>query len=254
MHNNSTIVSNTVDITASANDAQFVFHMSANVTDQLSQLIAYRQDWDKLNYAAAARSNKNLYQILSPIYNMGVMIEDNLHPDQDIKGTFDGYCKAHLIKFHNDTSYFVRICKVVFGANGSNRYSAYGNAMIVAKAEGTQIGGLIDFLENEGGIEEARRLHSPKKARETITDKANKSVDQVAANSLARITDQAICSKVDKSVMNGKAVLFVSIEDDGTLSVHAISQADKLVNRVVVALSNQATTATGGEVNNTNNQ
>lgn len=254
MYDTATSTNNTVDTIASANDAQFDFSVSANVTDQLSQLIAQRQDWDSLNVETLARSNKRLYQILSTIYNMGLIIEDNSHPDRDIKGKFDAYCKDHHIKFHKDTSYFVRICKVVFGSNEGNRYSAYGNAMIAAKAKGTQIGGLIDFLENVGGIEAARRLHSPKKTRDTIDDKANKSVDQVAANSVARITDLAICSKVDKSLMNGKAVLFVSIEEDGNLSVHAISQIDKLVNRVIVALSTQATASTGKEVNTTNNQ
>jgi len=254
MQNNANIITTAVDITASANDAHFAFSLSASISDQLSQLIAQRRSWNKLNVEAMARGHEHLYKILSPIYDMGLIIADNAHPDQDIKGKFDAYCKEHHIKFHKDTNYFVRICKVVFNANEGNRYSAYGNAMIAAKAKGTQIGGLIDFLDDAGGIEAARRLHSPKKTRDTIGEKANKSVDQVAANSVARITDHAICSKVDKSLMNGKAVLFVSIEEDGTLSVHAISQTDKLVNRVIVALSSQAPASSGEEVNNSDNQ
>ena len=248
------IITNTIDSIASANDAQFDFSVSANVSEQLSILIEQRNDWATHHAETLARSNKRLYQILSPIYNMGLIIEDNAHPDQDIKGKFDAYCKARHIKFHKDTGYFVRICKVVFGANHDNRYSAYGNAMNVAKNEGVQVGGLINFLDEVGGIEEARRLNSVKKTHSTIAAKADNSVDQVAATTIARITDEAICCKVDKSLMNGKAILFVSIEEDGTLSVHAISQTDKLVNRVIVGLSSQLTTATGGEVNSSDSQ
>lgn len=238
MNDNATAIdNNTVATNSPANDAQFDFSVSANVSEQIFVLIGQRKAWDNQNVEASVRSKKALQQILSPIYNMGWTIANNSHPDQDIQSKFDDYCKERHIKFHRDTSYFVRICKVVFGQNEGSRYSAYGNALNVAYAEGTPMGGLIDFLDEVGGIEEARRMTpgtKTSKSTGTLADKASQSVDQVTSRSAARITDSAICELVDRHQANGLAVLLVSRGDDGALTLHSVSQADSIVNRVVL--------------------
>ena len=175
------------------------------------------------------------------------MTEDT-HPDQNIKGKFDDYCKARGHKYQKKTTYFVRICGEVFGRTTCNSYSAYGNALNVALAHEVPIGGLIEFFARVGGIDGARRLgktgNSESKSKGvTLANKATQVVDQVIQKSVARITDVEVCKLIEKGPKNGMAVMLVTLADDGTLTVHAVSQADSIVDRVVLQAKKEAPTS-----------
>jgi hypothetical protein len=243
MYNNAPNTSTATATVSSANDDQFDFSVSANVNEQLEALIGQREDWSTQNAELLARSNKRLYQILSTIYNMGWVINNKAHPNQNIQEKFDAYCKEGRFTFNKDTNYFVRICKVVFGKAEGSRYSAYGNALNAAYTKNVPMGGLIEFFNEVGGVEEARRLKLGVKTSTSVrslADKANQLIDHVTSKSAARIDDPAICKLVDRHQANGIAVLLVSIADDGALIVHSVSQADSIVNRVVLQTEKDA--------------
>lgn len=227
----------------------FDFSASANISDHLSSLISKRKSWDRLVADSQDRTHKSLISILSPIYDMGLVIKSAMHPDQDFQSKFDDYCAENKLKFHKDSSYFVRICGVVFGREKGNHYSAYGNAMNAAEREKVQMGGFAKWLDDVGGIDAARRRNA--KPTETTSDKAGKAVGPITSKSFAQITDPVICASVDKDLMNGRAVLFVSRDENGMLAVHAVSQKDNLVNRVILSLANKAS-GNGGKVKTSN--
>ena len=144
----------------------------------------------------------------------------------------NAYIKKHSLVFKSGTHNIDKIVKCVFGADRS-RVSAYSIALRVAHEHKIGALNVVNFIIQQGGIEEIRLAKSPNAI--TTEQKVYKAATAIKATSLGKIKTAKLTQKLDTSNIGKQVVLIATQGVGGELTINAIVTSETATKAVLQA-------------------
>ncbi len=199
-------------------------------TDYIDALVQARKDWeDTLLHA----SNQGLYGLLAKcmrVYNIMTQADEQ---GAKLRDDFDAYIKNAKLKFDGATHTVVKIARVVFD-NDRKKASAYGYALRAAVRDGIAPEALAAYITNKGGVEKLRMTDEAVQ-HETMQDKAIRAWSSLQRTRLAVAQGTELSKACDMANIGKRVVLLATQLANGEFAVHAVVQADSVVNHAYAA-------------------
>lgn len=199
--------------------------------EQLKSMEVARISWETTELA---QSNNRLYSILKQAYNFYLVMKQN--GSENVRkaqlNAMEQFIAERGYTFTPSTHDMTRVVKCVFGVD-RRRVSAYSIALRRALSEDKTADDLIDFLEDEGGVEQIRL--GGKKAL-SVMERATLGKEVVADKVLGtiKLDKKAIKASVDWT--DKQVVLVATYLPNGELDVNAVLRHDGAVNAVLAAV------------------
>lgn len=199
--------------------------------EQLKSMEVARISWETTELA---QSNNRLYGILKQAYNFYlVMKQDSRESVRKAQlNAMEKFIAERGYTFTPSTHDMTRVVKCVFGVD-RRRVSAYSIALRRALSEDKTADELIDFLEDEGGVEQIRL--GGKKAL-SVVERATLGKEVVADKVLGRIKLDKKAIKASVDWTDKQVVLVATYLPNGELDVNAVLRHDGAVNAVLAAV------------------
>lgn len=202
--------------------------------DELKSMETTRISWETTELAA---SNNRLYSILQQAYGFYLVMKRSQDKDtrQKQSSALDAFIKERNYIFTPSTHDMTRVVKCVFGVN-RRRVSAYSIALREALRQDIDVNDLIEFLEDNGGVEQIRMggtkpLSTTKKAELGKSVLGDSVISTIKFNSKELATD---ADWVDK-----KVVFVATYLPTGEFEVNVVIKHDGVVNTAMAAYYTQ---------------
>lgn len=196
----------------------------------LKSLETARVSWETTELAA---SNKRLYSILQESYQYYLIMKR--HPDEVIRKekleAMESFIVERGYTFTPSTHDMTRVVKCVFGVD-RRRVSAYSIALREALRQDITAEDLIEFLEQNGGVEQIR-LGGTKPL--SVTKRAELGKVAVNTTSLGNIQFDPSVFKTEEDWLDKQVVLVATCLTNSQLEVKAIIRHDGAVNAALAA-------------------
>lgn len=199
--------------------------------EQLKSMEIARISWETTELA---QSNNRLYSILKQAYSFYLVMKQN--NSENIRkaqlNAMEKFIAERGYTFTPSTHDMTRVVKCVFGVD-RRRVSAYSIALRRALTEGKTADELIDFLEDEGGVEQIRL--GGKKAL-SVVERATLGKEVVGDKVLGKIQLDAKAIKASVDWTDKQVVLVATYLPNGELDINAVLRHDGAVNAVLAAV------------------
>lgn len=192
------------------------------------------RNWEATELAA---SNKRLYSIMTDVYSYYQTMKSD-----PIKETRAQYA-SDLEKFIEQRKYMfapsshdmTRVVKCVFGAD-RRRVSAYSIALREALNQKVPAKDLVDFIEQNGGVEQIR-LGGTKPLSAKV--RAGKVKDEVVGSELGFIKFDSRLVRADADWADKQVVIVATYLPTGEFQANAVIRHDSAVNAALAAYYSQ---------------
>ena len=195
----------------------------------LEQLATEKAHWEITAYKT---SNEILYGLLQRCYGYYIAMCDISDEGQTASEGLNAYIKKHSIVFKSGTHNIDKIVKCVFGAD-RRRVSAYSIALRAAHAHKVGALNVVDFIIEQGGVEQIRLAKSPNGI--TAEQKAYKAAAAIKSTSLGKIRTAKITQNLAPSNIGKQVVLIATQGADGELTINAIVTSKTATKAVLQA-------------------
>ena len=195
----------------------------------LEELIVEKDTWFNNAYRT---SNEQLYALLAKCYDFYFKLKEEGEIGKKLREGFDAYIIEKGYKFSSGSHTLVRIVKCVFGAD-RRRVSAYGIVLRTALQKGLATDQVADFIRDSGGVEEVRLARSPNAM--TVKQKAQASAEKLSSSVLTVVKTAALEQLLDAGNIGKPVVLVGTWQSDGSIAVHACTNAAGAVNAALVS-------------------
>lgn len=193
-----------------------------------------RISWETNELAA---SNKRLYVILAAAYRYYIeMKQDSVKDARKARAEeLEQFIKDRHYTFMPSTHDMTRVVKCVFGVD-RRRVSAYSIALREALRQEVAACDLVDFIEQEGGVEQIR-LGSTKPL--SVTKRAEKAKDEVLGTELGLFKFDPTVFAVDADWADKQVVIVATYLPTGEFQANAVLRHDSAVNSALAAYHSQ---------------
>lgn len=199
--------------------------------EQLKSMEIARINWETTELA---QSNNRLYSILKQAYSFYLVMKQN--NSENVRkaqlNAMEKFISERGYTFTPSTHDMTRVVKCVFGVD-RRRVSAYSIALRRALTEGKTADELINFLEDEGGVEQIRL--GGKKAL-SVVERATLGKEVVGDKVLGKIQLDAKAIKASVDWTDKQVVLVATYLPNGELDINAVLRHDGAVNAVLAAV------------------
>lgn len=196
----------------------------------LKSLETARVSWETYELAA---SNKRLYSILQDSYQYYLVMKRDA--DEVVRkeklDAMESFVAERGYTFTPSTHDMTRVIKCVFGVD-RRRVSAYSIALREALRQDVAPADLMDFLEQNGGVEQIR-LGGTKPL--SVTKRAELGKVAVNTTSLGNIQFDSSVFKTEEDWIDKQVVLVATCLTNGQLEVKAVIRHDGAVNAALAA-------------------
>jgi hypothetical protein len=203
--------------------------------DELVSMETARVSWETTELA---HSNNRLYSILEKAYRFYLVMKRDENEDlrQSQKDAMEQFIAQTGYTFMPSTHDMTRVVKCVFGLE-RRRVSAYSIALREALRQQIEAINLIEFLQENGGVEQIRMggtkpLSTTKRAELARTELLSNVIGTIAIN---KELIQADDDWADKQV-----VLVATYRPNGELELTSVIRHDGAVNTALAAAYSQA--------------
>lgn len=203
--------------------------------DELVSMETARVSWETTELA---HSNNRLYSILEKAYRFYLVMKRDENEDlrQSQKNAMEQFIAQRGYTFMPSTHDMTRVVKCVFGLE-RRRVSAYSIALREALRQQIEAINLIEFLQQNGGVEQIRMggtkpLSTAKRAELARTELITNVIGTIAIN---KELIQADDDWADKQV-----VLVATYRPNGELELTSVIRHDGAVNTALAAAYSQA--------------
>ncbi len=203
--------------------------------DELVSMETARVSWETTELA---HSNNRLYSILEKAYRFYLVMKRDENEDlrQSQKDAMEQFIAQRSYTFMPSTHDMTRVVKCVFGLE-RRRVSAYSIALREALRQQIEAINLIEFLQENGGVEQIRMggtkpLSTTKRAELARTELLSNVIGTIAIN---KELIQADDDWADKQV-----VLVATYRPNGELELTSVIRHDGAVNTALAAAYSQA--------------
>lgn len=216
-----TIETTTVNNTAAAQEkgAEIIKSMMQRIGD----LAVTREVWEATEYN---RSNQSLYKLIADclaLYNDLISGEDAKYKK---KGLSD-YINLKGYKFKDSSPLSLKVIRCVFGDRDRRRLSTYHTVLRVAIADKWAAADVAVKIGEHGGVQE---LSLGKRGGMTPKEKANAARAALMNQSIANLSSDALSKQFNTENIGENAVAVLTLNGDGTYSVHCVVQSNTAVN------------------------
>lgn len=220
---------NAVNVSVKTESGTTVSAPKCTATVLLEQLVAEKEAWFTNAYRT---SNEQLYALLAKCYDFYFQMKEEGENGKKLREGFDEHIKAKEYKFTSGSHTLVKIVKCVFGAD-RRRVSAYGIVLRTALQNKLKVEQVADFIRQSGGVEEVRLARAPN----AMTGKQKAEVSAQALNSrlLTVVKAAALEQLLDAGNIGKPVVLVGTWQSDGSIAVHACTNASGAVNAALVS-------------------
>lgn len=196
----------------------------------LKSLETARVSWETYELAA---SNKRLYSILQESYQYYLVMkrDSNESVRKEKLEAMESFIAERGYTFTPSTHDMTRVIKCVFGVD-RRRVSAYSIALREALRQDVAPADLMDFLEQNGGVEQIR-LGGTKPL--SVTKRAELGKVAVNTTSLGNIQFDSSVFKTEEDWIDKQVVLVATCLTNGQLEVKAVIRHDGAVNAALAA-------------------
>ena len=233
LSNTATVVQNdtmrVADVTVRTESGETVSAPKRTATVLLEELIVEKDSWFDNAYRT---SNEQLYALLAKCYDFYFKLKEEGENGKKLREGFDAYIVEKGYKFSSGSHTLVRIVKCVFGAD-RRRVSAYGIVLRTALQKGLATDQVADFIRDSGGVEEVRLARSPNAM--TVKQKAQASAEKLSSSVLTVVKTTALEQLLDAGNIGKPVVLVGTWQSDGSIAVHACTNAAGAVNAALVS-------------------
>ena len=189
---------------------------------RVADLITERERWEATELAA---SNKRLYTLLADCYKLAEEISKSRSLQQELTEV----AKAMKVIFNDGQPVLTKVVKLVFGAE-RRRASTYSLAIRAAKSRGIKPVGLVKWLEQIGGVEEARMEAS---GGESAKQKRQRRVKAGTAVVDATKSITTIKKVADTPSAAGLYLMLVETDGKGSTAVKCFIENQRLVKEAL---------------------
>ena len=194
-----------------------------------------REVWESNEFA---RSNDALY----PIFDGCIELYRDLTSGEGVKAQKKGFEDFINIKgyvFKSTSPLTQKVIRCVFGEKDRRRLSTYHSVLRVAIADNWKVGEAAQRISEYGGVQE---ICLRRKDGLTAKDKATIAREALMSESIATLSSEVIFKQFDTSKIGDIAVAVMTLESDGSYSVHCVVSSNTAVNAALTAFfsSNKA--------------
>jgi len=194
------------------------------VSATLDELCEKSHTWDATAFKTA---NESLWNILSQCLALDEELNGSGKEVKAKREELKGYCEAKGYRFKTSTERIVKIVKCVFGEN-RRRVSAYSLALRSAKEHKIGSAGLVEWLRENGGVEEVRLKSNPN--HKTDKQRAAEVREEVlCGKALATFSNAALAEKFNRTIAEDVVLLVATHNADGSFSIHRLIQSTTAV-------------------------
>lgn len=219
----------TANVTVRTESGTTVSAPKRTATALLEQLVAEKDSWFNNAYRT---SNEQLYVLLAKCYDFYFQLKAADDDGKKLREGFDEYVKAQGYVFSPSSHTLVKIVKCVFGAD-RRRVSAYGIVLRTALQKELASDQVADFIRDSGGVEEVRLSRSPNAM--TAKQKAAVCTQTLGNTQLSVVKATALEQALDAGNIGKPVVLIGTWQSDGSIAVHAYSNAAGAVNAALAS-------------------
>jgi hypothetical protein len=228
----STVVENdtfkVANATVSTESGETVSAPKRTATVLLEELIVEKDTWFNNAYRT---SNDQLYALLAKCYDFYMQLKEEGENSKKLREGFDAYIKDKGYKFSAGSHTLVKIVKCIFGAD-RRRVSAYGIVLRTALQKKLASHQVADFIRESGGVEEVRLARTNAM---TAKQKAEAGAVTLSSNVLTIVKTVALEQLLDAGKIGKPVVLVGTWQSDGSIAVHACTNAAGAVNAALVS-------------------
>jgi hypothetical protein len=222
---NTTTINNT---TAQDNGPEIIKSMMQRIGD----LAVTREVWEATEYN---RSNQALYKLIADclaLYNDLTTGEDVKHKKQGLKD----YINLKGYKFKETSPLSLKVIRCVFGDRDRRRLSTYHTVLRVAIADKWAVVDVASKIGEYGGVQE---ISLGKKGGMSAKDKANAARAALMNQSIATLSSDALIKQFKTEHIGENAVAVLTLNADGTYSVHYVVRSTTAVNAALAGYFSQ---------------
>jgi len=179
--------------------------------------------WETTEYNS---SNQSLYKLIAEclaLYNDLTDGVDSTHKKQGLKDYIS--IKGYVFKSTSPLS--LKVIRCVFGDRDRRRLSAYHTVLRAAIADKWAVADVAEKIATYGGVQE---ISLRKPGGMTAKDKAQTARAALMNQSVATLTSDALSKQFNKERIGENAVAVLTLNADGTYSVHCVVQSNTAVN------------------------
>jgi hypothetical protein len=201
---------------------------SSSMFKRFESLSIKREVWESNELA---HSNDALYQIFDGCLELYRDLTRGEGVKAQKKGFEDfinikGYC------FKSTSPLTLKVIRCVFGEKDRRRLSTYHSVLRVAIADNWKVGEAAQRISEYGGVQE---ISLRRKDALTAKDKATIAREALMSESIATLKSKAISKKFDTSKIGESAVAVMTLESNGSYSVHCVVSSNTAVNAALTA-------------------
>ena len=192
------------------------------------------RNWEATELAA---SNKRLYSIMTDVYTYYQTMKSD--PIKETRAQYatdlDKFIEQRKYVFAPSSHDMTRVVKCVFGAD-RRRVSAYSIALREALNQKVSAKDLVDFIEQNGGVEQIR-LGGTKPLSAKV--RAGKVKDEVVGSELGVIKFDSRLVRADADWADKQVVIVATYLPTGEFQANAVIRHDSAVNAALAAYYSQ---------------
>lgn len=194
-----------------------------SIMQRIGDLAVTREVWEATEYN---RSNQALYKLIADclaLYNDLTSGDDATFKKQGLKDYIN--LKGYVFKDTSPLS--LKVIRCVFGDRDRRRLSTYHTVLCVAIADKWVVADVAKHIGDYGGVQE---ISLRKAGGMTAKDKAQAARSALMNQSIATLTSDALNSQFNTEHMGENAVAVLTLNGDGTYSVHCVVRSTTAVN------------------------
>ena len=199
---------------------------------RLETLAIQREVWETTQLA---ESNATLYELLA---NCKVLYRDLTIGENSraMKQSFNDYIRLKGYVFKSSSPLTLKVIHCVFGAKDRRRLSTYHTVLRVAIAENWQVDEVAQKITERGGIQEISLQR-----KDGIKPKAKAEIarDVLMSQCIATLSSDALKAKMNIEHIHENAVAVLTLNGDGTYSVHCVVKSNTAVDAALAAYFSQ---------------
>ena len=222
------VASATKTLSNSAAKAQSASAATKSMLKRVENLSIKREVWES---SELARSNYALYAIFADCLELyrDLTTGDGV---KAMKKGLEDYINIKGYVFKSTSPLTLKVIRCVFGAKDRRRLSTYHSVLRVAIADNWKIDEVAQRISKYGGVQE---ISLRRKDGLTAKDKATIAREALMSQSIAKLSSDEILKQFNVENKGDSAVAVMTLENDGSYSVHCVVKSNTAVNAALTA-------------------
>ena len=211
-----------------AEKATLITQVSITLRQRVENLAIRREVWETTQLAGA---NATLYQIMDE----SLALYRDLTSGENVRSMKQGLNDYISIKgyvFKSSSPLTLKVIHCIFGAKDRRRLSTYHTVLRVAIAENWKVEEVAQKITERGGIQE---ISLQRKDGLKPKEKAEIARDVLMSQCIATLSSEALTANFNKENIDEHAVAVLTLNGDGTYSVHCVVKSNAAVDVALIA-------------------